>query len=181
MNFTTLHLTDDKLLRRIQEGDGAAFEALYGRYGTDLFNYLIYLTGQTAVAEELLQETWLAVWRQAGEFRGEAQVKSWLLRIAHNHAISWRRQQKPDEPLEEMSSFPAVEDTEETALRQIADDQLVALLDELSTDQRAAIELIFFHQLSYEEAAVVLDCPSGTVKSRVVYARRRLQALLAGR
>jgi RNA polymerase sigma-70 factor, ECF subfamily len=171
-----LALSDEKLLRQIQKGNGDAFEELYRRYGTDSFNYLIYLTGQTAVAEELLQETWLAVWRQAGRFRGEAQVKSWLLRIAHNQAISWRRRQKPDESLTQAEPLSSDENTEELALRQIENERLVALLDHLSPDHRAAIELIFFHQLTYEEAARVMDCPVGTVKSRVAYARSSLKA-----
>jgi RNA polymerase sigma factor (sigma-70 family) len=168
-------LSDDQLLRQIWRADQAAFEQLYDRCGTDLLNYLVYLTGDPAVAEELLQETWLAVWQQAGSFRGEAQVKTWLLRIAHNQAISWRRRQQPDCCLTEVEAQPAPHNTEESALCQIENDQLLALLAHLSPEQRAVIELVFFHQLKYEEVAHVLDCPVGTVKSRMAYARRQLK------
>lgn len=170
-------LSDKKLLHQIKQGNATAFEQLYQRYGDDSFHYLIHLTGDVNVAEDLLQESWLAVWQQAGQFRGDARVKSWLLRIAHNQAVSWWRQQKPDKSLAEAEALLADDDTEETALQQIADDQLIALLEHLSPDHRAVIELIFFHQLSYEEAAQVIDCPVGTVKSRIAYARRHLKAL----
>ena len=61
-------------------------------------------------------------------------------------------------------------------MRQIENDQLLALLAYLSLEQRAVIELVFFHQLKYEEVAHVLDCPVGTVKSRMAHARRQLKA-----
>jgi len=98
------------------------------------------------------------------------------LRIAHNRAISWRRRQRPSHCLTEVEAQPAPHNTEEAALRQIEDDQLLTLLAYLSPDHRAVIELVFFHQLKYEEVAHVLDCPLGTVKSRMAHARRQLRA-----
>jgi RNA polymerase sigma-70 factor (ECF subfamily) len=131
-----------------------------------------------AVAEELTQELFLVVWRDARRFRGRASVRTWMYRIAYNQAVSWLRKKKPvlwEEAPEIESSEPW---PETQALLAEQREKIVASLAELSPDHRTVIELTFYHQMSYQEISQVMDCPVGTVKSRMSYARRYLAAAL---
>jgi RNA polymerase sigma-70 factor (ECF subfamily) len=170
--------TDVELLRQVAAGDEAAFAELYDQYAPPVYNYLLRLVNETAVSEEILQEVFLAVWQSAHRFRAEAQVKTWLLRIAHHQAVSWLRRTRavpwPNDELE-VDSGDHVED--HLAQRwQI--EQIRAALSQLTPNHRAVIELTFVQGLSYAEIADVMSCPIGTVKSRMSYALRHLNGLL---
>ncbi len=91
--------TDRLLLQAVAQGDENAIGELYQRYQAPLYNYLLRLMREPAGAEDLLQEIFIAVWQGAGRFRGEAKVKTWLFRIAHNQAVSWLRRLRPVESL----------------------------------------------------------------------------------
>lgn len=165
---------DTSLVSRVAAGDTIAFEELYDVYALPIFNYLLRLIDEPAVAEEILQEVFLVMWRNARHFREEAAVKTWLLRIAHHQAVSWLRRQRPvlwpndefePQVLEEL-------DDHLTQRWQIA--QVRRALTQLTPKQRAVVELTFVHGLSYAEAAQVLGCPLGTVKSRLSYALQSL-------
>ncbi len=97
---------DGRLLQRVGKGDQVAFEQLYGRYSGQVYNYLWRLVHEQSVAEELLQESFLAIWKGAGRFRSQASVKTWIFRIAHNQAVSWLRKHAGDEFLDD-SQIPA--------------------------------------------------------------------------
>ena len=167
--------TDRALLARIAQGDERAFATLYRRYHVPLYNYLLRLIHRGTVAEELLQDTFLAVWEGAAGFRGQAKVKTWLFRIAHHRAVSWlRRKREAFTHDGELPDHPVPPQTEAQAMTSWRVEQLRAALDKLTPEHRAVLELAFFHEMSYAEIAEVLGCPLGTVKSRMSYARRIL-------
>jgi RNA polymerase sigma-70 factor (ECF subfamily) len=172
---------DHRLLRQVAAGDERAFDELYQTYHANVFNFLLRLVNESAVAEELLQEVFLAAWRGAGRFREEAKVKTWLLRIAHHQAVSWLRRHRRVSALDEVAET-ADDDLIEDRFAQMWDaDQIRAALDRLSPNHRAVIELTYVHELSYAEIADVMNCPVGTVKSRMSYALRHLNVILMGK
>ncbi len=173
--------TDVQLLQRVGNGEESAFDELYRRHATSLFNYLVRLIHEPPVAEDLLQEVFLAAWRGARSFRGQAQVKTWLFHIAHNQAVSWLRRHQPVTAFDDLEWSAADEGRDESddrAMLAWRTDQLQAALDRLSPKHREVIELAFAHELSYAEIAQVANCPVGTVKSRMSYALRYLKGAL---
>jgi RNA polymerase sigma-70 factor (ECF subfamily) len=177
MGKSTSPPTDAQLLQSTAKRDEGAFGELYRRYSIPLYNYLLRLVNEQGVAEELLQEVFVAVWNGASRFRGHAKVSTWLFRIAHHQAVDWLRRQRPN-PVEEIERLPADDCPEDEAFGAWRADQLQAALAALSSDHRAVLELVFFQELSYREVAQVLGCPVGTVKSRISYARRFLDGVL---
>jgi RNA polymerase sigma-70 factor (ECF subfamily) len=170
---------DVELLRQVASGDASAFDELYVLYGAAVYNYLLRLVNEPAIAEELLQEVFLAVWQGADRFRAEAKVKTWLLRIAHHKAVSWLRRHRPASSLDEAAEVASGDDHIDDRLAQAWQaDRVRAALTELSPRHRAVIELAFVHDLPYAEIARIVDCPVGTVKSRMSYALRHLTAVL---
>jgi RNA polymerase sigma-70 factor (ECF subfamily) len=171
--------TDAELLRQVAAGDEAAFGELYDLYAPPVYNYLLRLVNESAVAEEILQEVFLAMWQGAHRFREEAKVKTWLLRIAHHQAVSWLRRARAiawaDEEFEDHEYDPI----EEHLARSWQIDRVRAALARLTPNHRAVIELTFVQGLSYAEIAEVMNCPVGTVKSRMSYALRHLNDLLS--
>ncbi len=167
------------MLRQVAAGDETAFAELYDLYAPSVYNYLLRLINESAVAEEILQEVFLAMWQSAYRFREEARVKTWLLRIAHHQAVSWLRRTRaalwPSDELEAEEHDPI----EEHLARSWQIDQVRAALTQLTSNHRAVIELTFAQGLSYAEIAEVMNCPIGTVKSRMSYALRHLNTLLS--
>ncbi len=167
--------TDKELLDAVAQRDERAFDALYKRYNVSLYNYILRLIHRPHVAEEILQEVFLAVWEGAERFKKRATVKTWLFRIAHHQAVSWlRRKREVLTPDGELPDHPVPPQTESRVIATWQADQVRAALDKLSPQHRAVLELVFVHEMSYAEIAEVLECPVGTVKSRVSYARRNL-------
>jgi len=169
---------EHELIRQIAAGDERAFAELYETLGPTVFTYLVRVTRDQAAAEDLLQEVFLTVWKDANRFRGDASVKVWMLRIAHHKAVSWWRRQRPMVNLNLDQLVEPGDGMEEAALVAWEHDRLIAALQQLAPKQRETIELVFGQQLSYTEVAAVLGCPVGTVKSRVSYALRALRHLL---
>jgi RNA polymerase sigma-70 factor, ECF subfamily len=170
---------DRSLLQQVAAGDEKALSALYEKYGQRLYAYALRLTGETDRADDALQEALIAVWRSAGRFRGEGRVIAWLLGIVHHQAIkSLRRRPLPLTPAlaEDLPSHqPLPEDVVQAGDRA---GQVREALQHLSHEHCAALELIFYQKLSYEEAAQVCGCPLGTMKSRVSQARLQMKRLL---
>jgi RNA polymerase sigma-70 factor, ECF subfamily len=171
--------TDAELVRQVAAGDEAAFAELYDLYAPAVYNYLLRLVNESAVAEEILQEVFLAMWRGAHRFREEARVKTWLLRIAHHQAVSWLRRARAGVWAHEELGDHEHDPIEEHLARSWQIDQVRAALARLTPNHRAVIELTFVQGLSYAEIAEVMNCPIGTVKSRMSYALRHLNGLLS--
>jgi len=165
--------SDVLLLRWIAGGDELAFSELYQRYYVQIFNYVLRLIHEPKEAEDVLQEIFMAVWRGAYRFREQAQVKTWLYRIAHNQAISWLRKHRPVIPLEDAMDINS-EGPEHTTVDIMQRIEVRKAINCLSIKHRAVLELAFVQGMSYKDIAHVVGCPVGTVKSRMSYALRAL-------
>ena len=170
--------TDLDLLRAVASGDESALRTLYGRHGPRVLSYLIGKLGDRHLAEEVLQDVMVAVWKGAGSFRAEASVRTWLLSIARRRAISAQGRRKVncvslEEEMLVDSAYPSnlVERQEAVANMRVA-------FRRLSPDQRETLELVFYHGLTGPEAAQVLGVAPGTVKSRLYRARAALRRWL---
>lgn len=168
------------IVARIAQGDRDALAEIYGRYRRPLYAYLRLTTTDSGLAEEMLQDTLLAVWRSARAFKGESSVRSWLYGIARRQAHNSLRRVKP--PLVDATALETLRSPEpgpETlALAGVARDTLAAAIDDLSPLLRETLMLVMVHELTYQEASGVLNVPIGTVRSRLSNAKRTLQRLL---
>ncbi len=172
---------DSALIRSMAAGDEGALRALYATYGRRLYAYAFRLTNSGPVAEEVVQDTLFAAWKGAASYRGDARALTWLLGIVHHQALNAvRRKRLPADGLERAAEVAddvaGPEAHAEAGERRRA---LKAALGRLSRDHRAVLELVFYQGLSLAEAADVLGCPVGTVKSRLSYAKANLRGALA--
>ena len=173
------------LLAAMARGDQAALRQLYALYRPPLRRYFWQqLDGDEPAVEDALQEVFLAAWRAAGGFRGDARVSTWLYRIAHYHVLHLRRDtaRRPEGHLVALARDDEDgPDWPDEPSRGAHDDEVLdrltleEALSRLSTRHREALELVFQHGFALDEAAQILDVPLGTVKSRISYARKALQ------
>ncbi|MFO7172742.1 MAG: RNA polymerase sigma factor [Bacillota bacterium] len=151
------------------------------RHQDSLFAFLYRMCGDRDLAEELMQETFVRALRAAARYRPEGSVQNWLFRIAANLVRDrWRRRARQGEAVG-LEDLPLVapEATEERALAGVAAGEVRRALLSLPLEQRSALILRYYHDLSYEEIAEVLACPIGTVRSRIHNGLERLRRLLA--
>jgi RNA polymerase sigma-70 factor (ECF subfamily) len=172
---------DVQLLERIAARDLAAFEQLYRHYEPRLSRFLINIVNRPQVVEEVLDDTMMAVWNTAANFRGASKVSTWIFAIAYRQAVKARS--RWDEPL------PDLQDNDQASPDALPDEQLqkgrthealVEAMDKLSSDQRAVVDLTYFHGMGYREIAEIMRCPVDTVKTRMFHARRKLKRVIAG-
>lgn len=174
------------LLHRIAEKDRAAFEELYTLYYRRLFSYLFKLTRRAEMVEEVLNDVMVVIWRKAASFDGRSRPSTWIFGIAYHKAMKALAQRRPRQSPEwsgddagHQPAEPVDHDQPENLLvrRELATTLGRALL-EISAEQRAVVELTYYHGLSYQEISEVVGCPVNTVKTRMFHARRRLRDLL---
>ena len=172
-----------QVIRRIAIGDRDALAELYACYQRTLFNYLLQLTPDRGLAEEILQDTLVAVWKSAQSFEGRSSVRTWLIGIARRQAHNTLRQRRlPLANETEMEGLVATDpEPEAWTLASFARDELAAAFRQLAPLHREVLVLTFVQELSYQETATILEVPVGTVKSRLSNARRALRAQLDGR
>jgi len=172
--------SDGQLLARIARGDRDAVTALYRRLERPLFAFLVKTLRDREAAADVLNETMLDVWRQAGRFEGKSSVATWIYSIAHHKAISWLRKRREVE-LDEEAVAGVADDAPAADAGIAAQDlsQIISrLMDRLSVDHRIVLQLAYFQEFSVSQISEILDCPENTVKTRMFYARQRLRALL---
>ncbi len=177
---------DEDLLRRLVAGDDQAFRELFSRYAAAAHALAFRLVRQAQVAEEIVQEAFLAVWRNPDRYDGaRGSVRSWLMGTVHHRAVdAVRREQALRRRAEQASGMePDVdEDPVDDLLAAIdlpRERKLVrAALGALPDEQREVIERMYFEGLSQSQIAERTGLPLGTVKSRTLLAMRRLRANL---
>ena len=185
---------EDLLITGLRQGSEQAYEALILFYQQPVYNLICRLMNDPADAPDVVQEVFLKVFRNIGNFRGGSTLKTWIYRIAvneaHNHRRWFSRHQRPEigfvakddspGPREEMVADPGrspfdLASNEET--RVLVENALA----ELNPKFRAAVVLRDIEDLSYEEIAAVLEVSLGTVKSRILRGREALRKILEGR
>jgi RNA polymerase sigma-70 factor, ECF subfamily len=173
---------DELLVERIASGDRLAMQALFARHRTSVYRWLLRFVRDATLAEDLLSEVFLDVWRQAGRFEGRSSVATWLLSIARYKALSARRRRidaQLDEHIEATVADPS-DDPEAALEKKARNETLRQALTKLSTEHKLVIDLVYYHEKSVEEVAQILDVPTATVKTRMFYARKKLAVLISG-
>lgn len=175
---------EQRVLRRIREGDKRAFEELLDQYEARLYRMALRYTGSVPDAEDLTQEIFLGIYRSIGNFRGASRLSTWIYRVAVNHCLEHRRKKRLDAvPHNEEIDMPSADwrdDPVQVATRQELATQVETALERLSPLHRDVILLHEMQGLTYQECAAVLNVPVGTVKSRLSNAFVRLRELLGG-
>jgi RNA polymerase sigma-70 factor, ECF subfamily len=172
-------IVDRDLLASIASDDRVALATLYEHYHSRLCSFLSRLTRRSDVIEEAVNDAFFVVWRKAGDFRGDSCVSTWIIGIAYRCGLEAMRR-LGDEPVQDdnipQNRILTVDMDEDRVLS----DWLVKGLEQLTTDQRVVVELVYGSGHSLSEAAVIMDCPLGTVKARLFHARNKLRDVLPG-
>jgi RNA polymerase sigma-70 factor (ECF subfamily) len=164
--------TDEELVGRLAEGHEPALRELLERYERPLSSFLYRQTGGRDV-EDLYQETWIRVTRHAASFDRSKRFSTWLFQIAVNLARDWHRMRAR----EDGRPVPVEDAAATNVARTEARIDARRLLEQLPEMQREVVILRYYHDLTEEEVAGVLECPKGTVKSRMHNALARLSEL----
>ncbi|MFK7943742.1 MAG: RNA polymerase sigma factor [Paracoccaceae bacterium] len=169
--------TDDFLLKAIGDGDMKAFEEIHQRYFTKLMRFAIRIAESQEAAEEVANDTLMTVWRTADRFEGRSKPSTWMFGIAYRMAMKARQKaakRKGDVELDEGMVGTDADGADKVILRT----DLTRALKRLTPDLRAVVELTYINGYIYTEIAEILECPVGTVKTRMMTARRRLRDML---
>jgi RNA polymerase sigma-70 factor (ECF subfamily) len=171
--------TGEGLLARIADGDRQAMRTPYGRHSVKLYRFVLRLVGDEAKAEDIVSEVFFDVWRQADRFEGRSQVVTWIFAIARFKALTARRSRR-DQALDQtvIETVADTADNPEAALQKKSDAALLrTCIAQLSADHREVIDLVYYHNMSVEQAAAVIGVPQGAVKTRMFYARKQISEL----
>lgn len=173
------------LLQAIAQGDRTAFTRLYRSSSRRLIGFAAgLLAGDRAAAEDVVDAAFIAVWQGAGQWSGQGSADGWLRRIVRNKAVDWLRvsgryQLGLDQA--DLADQPELApDPECAAIHGDAATRLAGALAQLNLEQREAVMLCYYEDLSLGEIARNCSCPEGTVKTRLFHARKALRRALGG-
>ena len=179
---------DADLLRRLRAGDRGAIDDLYERFRRPAFALARRILADDTLAEDVLQDVFLSVWRDPGAFDGaRGSFSSWLLAMVHHKAVDAvrreeshrRRQTRAEEDLA-LSAPTAARDVEDEAWSRVVADRVRVALAVLPSAQREALTLAYYGGYTQREVAALTGAPLGTVKTRMLAGMRRLKAELGG-
>jgi RNA polymerase sigma-70 factor (ECF subfamily) len=179
-DISAVDTSDESLLARVARGDDDALGSLYDRFGRVAYGLALRILRDERLAEDAVQEAFLAVWRQAASFRPErANARAWVLTFVHRRAVDLvrREERRRTEPLEPEAE-PATGSTAEAAELRRRREAVQHALAQLPEEQRRPIELAYYGGLSQSELAERLGEPLGTIKSRMFTGLKRLRELL---
>lgn len=169
----------EDLLKLIAKGDEKALKKLYEKTKNLVFSYVYQLCGDKILAEEIMINTYVEVWKSASKFEGRSKVETWILGIARNLTFNTFKKLSEKTELELNEDFPLEEDV----FSKCAEKELIFLLKEaikkLPLKHREVLNLVFLQNLKYEEISKILNIPVNTVKTRVFFAKRKLKEILA--
>jgi RNA polymerase sigma factor (sigma-70 family) len=176
------HLSDESLLSLVASSDDQALAELYDRFGRLAYGLALRILRDEALAQDAVQEAFLAAWRSADRFLAErAKASTWILTLVHRRAVDLvrREDRRRGEPLESAAEPAASETVEDEATRGFERRVVLEALAQLTPEQREALELGYYGGLSQSELAERLGLPLGTIKSRMFAGLSRLRELLA--
>ena len=191
MGSGTLALSDgdDKLVKRAKKGDSRAFDLLVLKYQGRVAQLVSRYLNNAAEVEDVTQEAFIKAYRALPNFRGDSAFYTWLYRIAanaaKNHLVALGRRPSSDMALDDSEVFDVPgrlkdhESPDEVIMGQQLEMLISRTIEELPVELRAALTLREFEGLSYEEIADVLECPIGTVRSRIFRAREAIDIKMA--
>jgi RNA polymerase sigma-70 factor, ECF subfamily len=175
-------LPDEALLSSIQESDVGALEQLYDRHRVLAYSLALRTLGNPSEAEDVVQESFLSVWRAAGTYRAERSTpRSWLLSIVHHRAIDklrGRQTRVPTVALEEGMDVPDRSDVWNDVVNRLSGEDVRSALSRLPSEQRETIEMAYFQGFTHSQIAERMDVPLGTVKGRMRIGLHKLRSLL---
>lgn len=178
-------LDDYTLIQLVLEGKTSAFDVIVRRYNTKVYSLAYRLLNSVEDAEDVAQDTFSQAFKGLGSFRGTAKFYTWLFRITYNLAISQRRKRKPALSLNSQTDSQGeitLPSDDAGPMKNLEDEEGKTLMDKalglLSLDHRAGLVLKEIEGFSYEEIALSLGVPVGTVRSRLHRARLELRAIL---
>jgi RNA polymerase sigma-70 factor, ECF subfamily len=175
--------SDEALVSAIAAGDRQAMRALYLRHNVRVYRFVVRLVADAALAEDVVSEVFLQVWRHADGFEARSRLSTWLLAIARYKALSALRA-RSHEQLDD-GAAATVADPNNDAETIVADQDRGTIVHEclaqLSAIHREVLDLVYYHEKSVGEVAEIVGVPASTVKTRMFYARKRMQSLLVNR
>jgi RNA polymerase sigma-70 factor (ECF subfamily) len=176
---------EEELIHKARMGDVQAYGSLVEKYQYRIFNLIRRLVSQEDVVEDLAQEVFIKVFRKIGDFRAESSFYTWMYKIALNTCRNYYRRQSPTvvelDRYEERDSLPGTvspETPEEVLFRQRRAGQVREALDKLPPEQKEVLVMRDLEGFSYQEIAVILELPIGTVRSRIFRGRYNMKGLL---
>lgn len=180
----SLPAPDDSLIAGLRAGDRGAVSRAYEAHHAVIRSFAQRLVGDAGAAEDIVHDTFVALPRAIGSFRGDASLRTFLIGVAVNHAkrhvrSAVRRRAAMSRLAEDPGSSPAaVRDPEQEAARRQLADRLWKALDGLPLDQRVALVLCEVEQRTSTEVAAIVGVPEGTVRTRLFHAKRKMRAAL---
>jgi RNA polymerase sigma-70 factor (ECF subfamily) len=175
---STADVSDEALVARVADSDRTAMKVLFTRHQQRVHRFVLRLVDNSALAEDVVSEVFLELWRHAASFEGRARLSTWLLAIARNKAITATRG-RIDRPLDDAMEIPDQAVTaDETLDARERSALLRQCLAQLSAAHREIIDLVYYHENSVDEVSVITGVPAATVKTRMFYARKRLAELM---
>ena len=180
--MTAQAVSDELLLESIADGNRTSMHILYARHNVRVYRFILRIVRDATVAEDLVSQVFLDVWRTATQFEGRSQVSTWLLSIARFKALTSLRQRRfEDIDQEDVREIPDEADTPEASLARTTTSEILrACVAKLSPAHREIINLVYYHEKSVEEVGEIIGIPQSTVKTRMFYARKQLAELLRG-
>jgi RNA polymerase sigma-70 factor (ECF subfamily) len=173
-------ISDEMLLKRVAEGDKAAMHIMFASHRVRVFRFIQGMVRNAVIADDLVSQVFLDVWRSANRFEGRARVSTWLLSIARFKALSALRERKHETiDQDDLAEIVDAADNPEVALdRKESNAILRECIDRLSPTHREIIDLVYYHEQSVAEASEIVGIPVATVKSRMFFARKYLAKML---
>jgi RNA polymerase sigma-70 factor (ECF subfamily) len=179
----TKETSDLELIGLVADQDKSAMRILFIRHQVKVFRFLMRMVGNQETAEDLVNEVFLEIWRNAGKFEERSQVTTWILSIARHKALGLlRRHSIPASGEEVLESIEDTRDDPEVAMQKSDRNALLReCLKRLSPAHREIIDLVYYQERSINDVAKIVGVPVNTVKTRMFYARKHIADMMAQR